>query len=361
MNKVIYKLLILSVVITSLSCNRKEAPDGKVLDIVSTVVNVDAGGGKAKIITNENNISASAGDSWIKPVVKDNVVECEISPNESYDSRTSFVIIKKGIYVREVPITQLGVIIVAGVSDYTFSFKGESKSFECNTSDLTVEGLDESWLSYEHVKNNLIFTAKPNSGAARECRVNVKAGKYYSKTIILSQGKNLPSYEFYIGDYTLRYVKFYTDKDDESKWKTLPVSLSVKEQGRSYVLNGLDFPVEVVYNEESGTFSILGQVLTKSGDLTVFLANWCAGENDSYKLNIVENMGLISRMTENETNYTFLMEPNGVTDNDWKDDKGKPYEPKGFVLWQSSSGGGSVFKSKVESMFGTMIFVKNKQ
>ena len=324
--------------------------------IVKTEKQIDYTGGTVTIQLKEAGATVSVSDPWLHPKVEGNKVTLTADRNDSFESRTAIVGIKLGNETYTLPVTQLGIIYILKTYDYQFPTNGGKVSFYYKSDHpITIEGANDSWLSYEITEEAISFTAKaqPSKSEDRSCTVVIKGASYSPQSVTLSQPGVKIAYEDFIGNYKLEY----TDKKG-NPIKTINAKISSKEKGKSYTIEGLGLPIEATFTAE-GQLLITCQILK---DADTSLVALCALELDGDGLGFNPKYGVISSIQEGSNGMAFKMVPYGTPDPEMVNDKQDPIIFSGFITLTYDKGKQSFtgeYKEKGQvSRFGLMKFTK---
>ena len=249
--------------------NQKLSPH---LQILKTETNMNHKGGYVLIQTNVDGAEVRVKDTWLTPEISGSQIRLTASANPGYESRTTLVFISKGDEMQQLPVTQLGIISITDVQPYEFSEAGGSKAFLWSTDqEFQIEGLDNSWLTYETRGDSIYFTASELGlyDDTRQCTVNIRVGSYYHAEVVFKQTAPALPYQLLLGEYTLEYTRWVgTDILNTD------VSLIEKESGKSYILKGLAFDITVLFDSSQARIAIKSQPLQTVNDQEIWLAAW---------------------------------------------------------------------------------------
>lgn len=312
------------------SCSKEENQQSALhLQILKTETNMNHKGGYVLIQTNVEGAEVRVKDAWLTPEISGSQIRLTALANPGYESRTTLVFISKGDELQQLPVTQLGIISIVDVQSYEFPETGGNKAFLWNTDqEFQIEGLDNSWLTYETRGDSIYFTASELGlyDDTRQCSVNIRVGRYYQTEVVFKQTAPVLPYQLLLGEYTLEYTRWVgTDI------LSTDVSLIEKEYGKSFILKGLAFDITVLFDPSQARISIKSQPLQAVNDQEIWLAAWEGQGSGSLWPN--KKFGVMSQWNGDKRNIELTMIPDGVTDEQWKDKSGNPIITRGFILW----------------------------
>lgn len=329
-----YSYLLLAALLgmlTFVSCsdNDDECTEVSGLKVVKTTLDMTYQGGTGIIELNQSNLTAEASAEWIKTSCEGDKVNLTIERNNGYEARTAIVTIRPngGTEEQKVPITQLGIISIIGVEAHTFDYHGETVDFLWDTTDeFTIDNLPE-WLTYRVEDGKIYFTAEalPLTGSSRSAVVRIKVGQLIDKQVKFEQPLPALPYESIIGKYEMSYIPM-PNKDRIAPFE---VELVEKENGVSFNLEGLGYPVEVLYDKD-----LPGIVIHPKGNMikTPKLTVHFAAITKSFSVSWNPEISLVGKC-DNSHQIAFQLKDDGA-DYGWNDnDTGKRQIPAGFVLF----------------------------
>ncbi len=325
MNK-FFNILMLSFALSLLfSCAKQQDMPKRTFDLVSTKVDLTSNGGTATLTANGPVAKVELSSDWAHYTINGKKVSLTFDPNPTYESRTITVkVFCKMNNVQEVSFTQLGIINIINLPDeYQFDYVGGSFEAEWKTKDkFTIEGIDESWLSYTVQDEKIIFTAKARPADAKDVRsVNlvVRVGSLFQQTMRISQGTLI---DYIPGNYDLSY----TETAISPGRRRLDAQI-IKNANNTYVLSILDgdnvYNLSVSFDISDLSLGIKPQSITYGDNLEAALI--CLPEDYTRQgLKTEGDYGVVARYNEG----VFTFEDNGLM-NDW-------VPVKGFALLDSS-------------------------
>lgn len=145
-----------------------------------------------------------------------------------------------------------------------------------------------------------------------------------------------PKYTKWLGKYSFKYT------NNSGAKKTIAVELKEETAMKTYVMEGLPFPVKVLYNREKDMLGISTQAIVGS-------VNWAVWEvSGDGNLSWGANLGFDLKLVAGSNPETYQFVDNGV----WK-----TYVARAFILWNTSPSG--EYKAFGDSRFIDMSLVKS--
>lgn len=348
--KNIYFYLILFAVGLFSACSESEFEEPQSsFEIVKTAYGDDYRGSSGEIVVDNEGVKAEYDAEWLKISQNGKIFNLSIDENMSYESRTALIRLSLEGTVREVAITQLGIISIVEVHSHSFGYEGGEVSFLWNSSlPFEISGCDESWLTYHKVDDKMVFTAAPIDPAedSRSCVVNVSVGLYKASFTISQITPDL-TYAQILGHYRMDYV--YNVNDNQVKSQEVEIIANV--EGESFILKSFLPDIELKYDHELPGFIINTPQTYYVDNQEVILAVSAGGWNDNWYLAWGDDRYMVSSWNGSKTSPAFQMVDNGLP---WDTDDG-PAEKHGFIFWKKDGG---VFKGFAISSFCEINFTK---
>lgn len=227
----IYSILAFTLCFLFVGCSEDDNnPAEKQLKVASSEVSFTCEGGKGVIEVNSNlAISGTSTEEWCQITIDNKTIHVSVEPNLKINSRTAMITITAGTEKTQVPVYQLGDIFDTNLRSTDFESKGGEVTFLVKSNwDLQLEGVDESWVTYTLVEDQLTFNIAPLT----------EGGKYRKNEIMVKAGSNVVPVTFtqvnLTGDYSCYINKGSTAKGtciiEETEtpmlWKITPTGSS---------------------------------------------------------------------------------------------------------------------------------------
>ena len=341
MKKILLTVIVLPVFVLS-GCIGEEAPEAY-LDIVAVDKEFPAAGGAGEVVisTSGAEISAVSDRSWLTVDGADAAsVRFTVGQSNEEFSRTANITISADGVSQVVNIVQMGAILSVGDEPLEMDAGGGEIAIECysNIAEIKVE-IDQDWLSYTVENSTVVLSAGPNlegedltatvsvggtwkdpvritvtqpmvsasdewitynmetstvsvtentSGAARSGSISfINADGKTVQTITVSQ--LMYSYSYFLGDWKFRY-----STADGGSVIEEDVVLEENADGTGYVMSGLEYDIELGYDEEAGKLTMVFQYVGMSGDRYVFVCARTSGGTyswtEGYGLDLIFSM-----------------------------------------------------------------------
>ncbi len=262
--------LVLLSLLGIVACQRDKYQEPEVtFRVVKTSLSSAFTASEGTIEVSEDGFSISTDASWLTPTLASpRTIKVAIARNESYESRTGNVILKKGDVTQRVSVTQLGLVNFAVVADQEFTRAGGTYTVDLAQMDAEpAVSTDADWITHEIKDGKLTFTVAPLQGDNRTAQVRISSG-LFKRTITFSQIYGAIAYADLLGAYTLTYAT----------WKggatsTAPVTIAAGTEGKTVIIKGLAADIVMSVDLKAGNFQINGQAVANGA---ARLCTWVA-------------------------------------------------------------------------------------
>lgn len=184
MNK-IYALVTLMFCIMFVGCSDDDKnSETQLLKVVAAEASFDCTGGTGSIrVASPVAVTATSTEDWCEVVVNDNIVNLTVEQNLLVGSRTAMVVIRAGNDETKVPVYQMGDIFDTNLKSKDFTAKGGEITFRMKSNwDVTFEGVDKTWITYQYSaeEEQVTFKIAPLTvgGKYRASTIKVKSGTH---------------------------------------------------------------------------------------------------------------------------------------------------------------------------------------
>ena len=333
MKKILLTVIVLPVFVLS-GCIGEEAPEAY-LDIVAVDKEFPAAGGAGEVVisTSGAEISAVSDRSWLTVDGADAAsVRFTVGQSNEEFSRTANITISADGVSQVVNIVQMGAILSVGDEPLEMDAGGGEIAIECysNIAEIKVE-IDQDWLSYTVENSTVVLSAGPNL-EGEDLTATVSVGGtwkdpvritvtqpmvtiFEQRTLAFSRDEDaveLRKTEFYdemeqgltvsASDEWITYnmetstvsVKFRYSTADGGSVIEEDVVLEENADGTGYVMSGLEYDIELGYDEEAGKLTMVFQYVGMSGDRYVFVCARTSGGTyswtEGYGLDLIFSM-----------------------------------------------------------------------
>lgn len=259
MKNIYHCLFYLSVIIFIFGCSDSDSESDPFKVIKSDVIFDAAGGtGTIELFSSGNTITAKSEDDWCEVKISGNIITVLVNANDDISSRNTLILIESEGKVTSVPVTQSGIIfyIENAGNGINVSFNGDTKSLKVKSPFPIEISTNDGWIQHKIEGEDITITI-PSTNAPRIDTVKVISNgrviKYPVRQILN------PPYQYYIGTYKFTYI------DDFIQSNEMLVTLTEKEQGVSYIMDGPNFnyPFQVTYRTSDGLLEVRPQLLEK--------------------------------------------------------------------------------------------------
>lgn len=292
-------------------CVSEESPEAY-LEIVSVDKEFSAAGGAGEVVisTSAKDISAVSDKSWLTVDGADATsVRFTVGQSDNEFSRTANITISAGPNLEgrdlsatvsvggtwkdpiKITVTQPMVTIF---EQRTLAFSKDEGSEELLKTEfydevgqgLTASPSDE-WITYNG-ETASVSVLENTSGAARSGSISfVNADGKTVQTITVSQ--LMYSHSYFLGEWKFRY-----STSDGGTVIEKDVTLSENEDGTGYIMSGLEYDIELGYDEEAGKLTMVFQYVGMSGAKYVYVCARTSGGTyswtEGYGLDLIFSM-----------------------------------------------------------------------
>lgn len=219
-------------------------------EVLSVEVEYGASGGTGTIMLDLNDggsVSAVSEKDWCRIAVSGNTISVTVDAHGSLQSRESIITISKDGYTREIGIFQNGRLLYPteeyGELGDKIGAELTIPFYRDGISAVTVYD-HSNWIDAVFNDNDeLIITATEAAlwSGSRDGFVTLSVnGK--TKVITFTQRKRAMDYDGFLGDYTMTSYNVLTDP-----LNSYDISIEVGESGKTYILKGLTYDIEMSY------------------------------------------------------------------------------------------------------------------
>lgn len=262
MNKIYYILLLAASCLLFTGCSSDDEENGVALKVVKSNVSFEDVGGEGSIeVLSETPFEVAVEADWCTYTVSGNIIKLNVEPNTSIEGRNAIVAITSG---DEAPVL-VNVIQAGGVfhlpdneQSFNFYLPGGSKTMRVHSTQPYLVEIPEDcdWLTYAIEEDKLTFTATKADNPRKTVTVNLRMGE---KVFSLRIGQSAFSYDDLVGTFKLSFTNFMMSPDERI------ITLSPKEEGKSYTVSGLEFDFEMQYDPIDGIVYISPQDVNAKG------------------------------------------------------------------------------------------------
>lgn len=235
-------------------------------------------------------VEIPADASWLRATAVEGAIQLIADLNYETPRSTTIKVTQAWKSV-EIPVTQ-GVVNLVTVEEIT---TGKGAAYEVTITPteylpLAAPAWDVTttadWITIEKTPESFTVTLSENTTkATRTATISLTdGGEKVLRTIPVSQG--FMGYNFFLGDYTMPFDDFYGDA------MTADVSIIAYEEGESYIIDGLMFPVlaEYVETDTDAYISLTYQYVGKSGSYYVHFCPTLPGDSFTWSSGVGMNI-----------------------------------------------------------------------
>ena len=267
---------------------------GAILSVGDEPLEMDAGGGEIAIecYSNIAEIKVEIDQDWLSYTVENSTVVLSAGPNLEGEDLTATVSVG-GTWKDPVRITVTQPMVTI-FEQRTLAFSRDEDAVELQKTEfydemeqgLTVSASDE-WITY-NMETSTVSVTENTSGAARSGSISfINADGKTVQTITVSQ--LMYCYSYFLGDWKFRY-----STADGGSVIEEDVVLEENADGTGYVMSGLEYDIELGYDEEAGKLTMVFQYVGMSGDRYVFVCARTSGGTyswtEGYGLDLIFSM-----------------------------------------------------------------------
>lgn len=267
---------------------------GAILSVDDEPLEIGAGGGEITIecYSNIAEIKVEIDRDWLSYTVENSTIVLSAGPNlEGRD--LSATVSVGGTWKDPIKITVTQPMVTI-FEQRTLAFSKDEGSEELLKTEfydevgqgLTASPSDE-WITYNG-ETASVSVLENTSGAARSGSISfVNADGKTVQTITVSQ--LMYSHSYFLGEWKFRY-----STSDGGTVIEKDVTLSENEDGTGYIMSGLEYDIELGYDEEAGKLTMVFQYVGMSGAKYVYVCARTSGGTyswtEGYGLDLIFNM-----------------------------------------------------------------------
>ena len=271
MNMKKYVTLILSgLLLLFAACDRTNdisAYEDSSLKVVSADVLFGSGGGQGYIVVDHPRaVTATSSATWCTVSVNGPSISVNVTAHTNLASRHALVTLKEGNQVNFVTVSQSGISFTIEKSTATISATGGNLRIGYESDSPPTVSSTVDWITgtADHANRQIVLTVSPYfiPNVTRQAPVTLIVG-VLSITITVVQESYVPSYNEFLGTYTMTYSTSSVEPPTRNKSTT--VTLVAAVNGTSYYLKGILAPADEALGNIVITFAkgldIRGQLL----------------------------------------------------------------------------------------------------